>query len=44
MVQEIPGGVFFGVFKAEERDGFARIAKDGKALGWVPVAALTPLQ
>ena len=44
VVQEIPGGVFFGVYKADERDGFARIAKDGKALGWVPVAALTPLQ
>lgn len=44
VVQEIPGGVFFGVFKAGEEGGFARIAKDGRALGWVPVAALTPLQ
>jgi hypothetical protein len=44
VVQEIPSGVFFGVFKADEADGFARIAKDGKALGWVPLAALTPLQ
>lgn len=44
VVQTIPGGVFFGVFKAEEKDGFARIAKDGAALGWVPLTALTPLQ
>ncbi len=43
-VQQIPQGVFFGVFKAEEKDGFARIAKDGAALGWVPLATLTPLQ
>lgn len=43
-VQVIESGVFYGVFKIEERDGFARIAKDGKALGWVPVAALMPLQ
>jgi hypothetical protein len=40
----IEQGVFYGVFKIEEQDGFARIAKDGAALGWVPVAALTPLQ
>lgn len=40
----IETGVFYGVFKIEEQGGFARIAKDGKALGWVPVAALTPLQ
>jgi WD40 repeat protein len=40
----IEAGVFYGVFKIEERDGFARIAKDGRSLGWVPVAALTPLQ
>ena len=43
-VQVIAAGVFAGVYKIEEKDGFARIAKDGKALGWVPVAALTPLQ
>ena len=44
VVQLIESGVFYGVFRIEEADGFARIAKDGKALGWVPVAALTPLQ
>jgi hypothetical protein len=43
-VQEIAAGVFYGVFRIEENDGFARIAKDGQALGWVPVTALTPLQ
>ncbi|MFC3182068.1 WG repeat-containing protein [Cypionkella sinensis] len=43
-VQVIAEGVFAGVYKIEEKDGFARIAKDGKALGWVAVAALTPLQ
>lgn len=43
-VQAIPQGVFYGVFKIEEAEGFARIAKDGKALGWVAIAALTPLQ
>lgn len=43
-VQSIPDGVFFGVFRIEERDGFARIAKDGKALGWVAAASLAPLQ
>ena len=43
-VQVIPQGVFYGVFRIEERDGFARIAKDGAALGWVAAAALTPLQ
>ncbi len=40
----IARGVFYGVFKIEEKGGFARIAKDGRALGWVAVAALTPLQ
>lgn len=44
VLQTVPEGVFYGVFKVEEKDGFARIAKDGKALGWVAVAALTPLQ
>lgn len=43
-VMVIDAGVFFGVFRIEERDGFARIAKDGRALGWVPVQALVPLQ
>ncbi len=43
-LQEIPAGVFYGVYKIEEKDGFARIAKDGRALGWVAARALTPLQ
>ncbi|WP_426035544.1 WG repeat-containing protein [Cypionkella sp. TWP1-2-1b2] len=43
-VQVIAAGVFSGVYKIEEKDGFARIAKDGAALGWVAVGALTPLQ
>ena len=52
-VMDAPGGTqvmvidasgFFGVFRIEEKDGFARIAKDGAALGWVPAAALVPLQ
>ena len=43
-VQTIETGVFFGVFLIEEKDGFARVAKDGKALGWVPVASLGRLQ
>ncbi len=43
-VMVIDAGVFFGVFRIEEQNGFARIAKDGKALGWVPAAALVPLQ
>ena len=44
VVMTIDAGVFSGVYRIEERDGFARIAKDGTALGWVPMAALTPLQ
>jgi WD40 repeat protein len=40
----IESGGFTGVYKIEEKDGFARIAKDGKALGWVAASALTPLQ
>lgn len=40
----IESGVFYGVYKIEEKDGFARIAKDGTALGWVAASALTPLQ
>jgi len=44
VVRVIDAGVFFGVFRIDERDGFARIARDGAALGWVPVAALVPLQ
>lgn len=44
VVQTIEAGVFFGVFLIEERDGYARIAKDGSELGWVPVAALGKLQ
>ena len=44
VVMTIDAGVFFGVHRIEERNGFARIAKDGTALGWVPAAALTPLQ
>ena len=43
-VMVIDTGVFFGVYRIEERDGWARVAKDGHALGWVPAAALTPLQ
>ena len=43
-IQTIPEGVFYGVYKIEEKAGFARIAKDGNALGWVAAAALTPLQ
>ncbi len=43
-IQAIPEGVFYGVYKIEEKAGFARIAKDGNALGWVAAAALTPLQ
>jgi len=43
-VMTIAAGVFFGVFRIEERDGFARIAKDGKPLGWVAAASLVPLQ
>lgn len=43
-VQTIDAGVFFGVFLIEESDGFARVAKDGRALGWVPVASLGRLQ
>lgn len=43
-VQVIAAGVFSGVYKIEEKAGFARIAKDGAALGWVAVGALTPLQ
>ncbi|WP_241427678.1 WG repeat-containing protein [Fertoeibacter niger] len=43
-VMVIDAGVFFGVHRIEEADGWARVAKDGAALGWVPVAALVPLQ
>ncbi|MES2433364.1 MAG: WG repeat-containing protein [Pseudomonadota bacterium] len=43
-LQVIEAGVFAGVYKIEEKDGFARIAKNGKALGWVAIGALTPLQ
>jgi len=43
-LMQIETGGFTGVYKIEEKDGFARIAKDGKALGWVAAAALTPLQ
>jgi hypothetical protein len=43
-VQVIAAGVFYGVFRIEDQNGFARIAKDGRALGWVPAASLTPLQ
>lgn len=43
-VQVIEPGVFFGVFVIEENEGYARIAKDGTALGWVPVASLGKLQ
>ena len=44
VVQTIDAGGFFGVFLIEEQDGFARIARDGRALGWVPVASLGRLQ
>lgn len=43
-LQRIEGGVFFGVFLIEQRDGFARVAKEGTALGWVPVSSLGRLQ
>jgi len=52
-VLDAPGGAalrtidaagFFGVFLIEERDGYARVAKDGTAIGWVPVASLGRLQ
>ena len=43
-VMVIDAGVFFGVYRIEAADGWARVAKDGKPLGWVPVAALPPLQ
>ena len=44
VVRVIDAGVFFGVYRIEEADGWARIAKDGRALGWVPATALAPLQ
>jgi hypothetical protein len=44
VVQTIDAGGFFGVFLIEEQDGFARIAREGRALGWVPVASLGRLQ
>lgn len=44
VVQTIPEGVFFGVFLIEETGGFARVAKDGKALGWVAADRLSRLQ
>lgn len=40
----IAAGAMLGVYRIEELAGFARIAKDGRALGWVPLAALSPLQ
>ena len=40
----IDGGGFTGVYRIEEKDGFARIAREGKALGWVAADTLTPLQ
>ena len=40
----IDAGVFFGVYLIEEAEGWARVAKGGKALGWVPAAALARLQ
>lgn len=43
-VMAIDAGIFFGVFRIDVQGEWARIAKDGAALGWVPVAALTPLQ
>lgn len=43
-LMQIEQGGFTGVYKIEDNAGFARIAKDGKALGWVAAAALTPLQ
>ena len=44
VVRKIDAGAFFGVFLIEERGGFARVAKDGMALGWVPLASLGRLQ
>lgn len=44
VVQTIPDGVFFGVFLIEEAGGLARVAKDGKALGWVASDRLSRLQ
>ncbi len=43
-VTVIDAGAFFGVFLIEEKDGFARVAKDGLAIGWVPLASLGKLQ
>ncbi|WP_147335652.1 caspase family protein [Pseudotabrizicola alkalilacus] len=43
-LRRIDAGAFFGVFVIEERDGYARVAKDGSELGWVPVASLGRLQ
>lgn len=43
-LRTIDTGIFFGVHLIEQTDGWARIAKDGTALGWVPAATLTPLQ
>lgn len=43
-LRTIDAGAFFGVFVIEEREGYARVAKDGSELGWVPVASLGRLQ
>lgn len=40
----IPEGAMLGVYRIEEKDGFARIAKDGKAMGWVAAGSLMALQ
>jgi len=43
-VGAIPEGAMLGVYRIEERDGYARIAKDGRAMGWVAVGSLMALQ
>lgn len=43
-VGAIPEGAMLGVYRIEEAEGYARIAKDGKPLGWVPVGTLMALQ
>lgn len=43
-VGAIPEGAMLGVYRIEESQGFARIAKDGRALGWIDGSALMALQ
>lgn len=44
-VMAVAAGGFFGVYLVERTSGdWALVARDGKALGYVPAAALAPLQ